>query len=282
MILFNRNWEGFWGKLKNTYQGFGNSLTIVGFFMTLIALIFPDHTFPYLLHFGVASAILAALVCLYQAWPEKVITIEKYNNKNIPLNEISMIHPLPFKIGVVGCSNSGKTTFLNKVNFNRSQLTRTNEIYASVFKLPPRLSIKKCNTVVVDGDGKNQSQQFDIMDHVDFLIVFFDHNEGNVNARVVQSRLDEHEKFIEQMIFHWKKCKNIKFVHLVLNKQDLWKNSADIKKLKDFLEKAILQLKQVGEFKVSASFNHSNNDSDCIAEVLEITSKYLGDFNNGK
>ncbi|MDR9562447.1 GTPase domain-containing protein [Acinetobacter baumannii] len=282
MILFDRNWKGFWEKLKNTYSGFGNSITIVGFFMTLIALVYPNNTFPYLLQLGIGSTILVALVCIYQSWPDKVVTIEKYNGRNIPIGEISMIYPLPFKIGVVGCSKSGKTTFLNKVNFNRSSLMRTNEICANVFKLPPHLSVKKSNVVVVDGDGNNQSQQFDIMDNVDYLIVFFDHNEGNIMGRVVQSRLDEHEKFMEQMIFHLKKCKNLKYIHLVLNKHDLWKNSVDIKKLEFLFEKIKLQLEKVGDFKLSASFKHSNNDSDCIAEVLEVTSGYLGDFNNDR
>lgn len=282
MVLFDRNWNGFLGKLKSTYSGFGSSLTVIGFIMILIGVVYPDNSFPYLLQFGLGSIFIIGLVCLYIARPDKVTKIDKYKDKHIPIMEINQIHPLPFKIGVVGCSSSGKTTFLNKVNFNREQLNRTNEIYAAPFKLPSRLSKDGCNLVVVDGDGKNQSQQFDIMNHVDFLVVFFDHNESNTDASVVDARLEEHEKFMEQMLFHIKKCKQLKYVHLVFNKHDLWGNSSEIAKLQTFFEKKSTELRRFGTFHFSSSFKHSNNESDCIAEVLEFTSKYLGEFNNDK
>lgn len=278
MILFDRSWNGFWGDLKSTYSGFGNSLTVVGFIMVLIGIVYPDNSFPYLLHFGVVSIICIAIICLYHAWPNKVTKIDQYMGKHIPISEISQIYPLPFTVGVVGCSSSGKTTFLNKVNFNTGNLTRTNEIYATVLKLPSRFSEVKSEIVVVDGDGKNQSQQFDIMNHVDFLIIFLDHNDGDTSARVLNQRLDDHTKFMEQTMFHLKKCKKLKYIHLVLNKHDLWKNSADIDKLKTFFDNKLEELRKFSGLKVTGAFDHSNNESDCIAGVLEYTAIYLGEF----
>jgi len=54
---------------------------------------------------------------------------------------------------------------------------------------------------LLDGDGKQHTQQFVIIEKADLLIIFFDHNETDNKNQVVKKRLLEHEEFFEQIIF---------------------------------------------------------------------------------
>ncbi|EXD15277.1 hypothetical protein J479_2462 [Acinetobacter baumannii 1297] len=247
--------------------------------MAIISLIYPDNSFPYMLEFGIGSSFVGIIWYVYQAWPDKLLKLESYANKPIPLVEISKIFPPPFKVGVVGCSKSGKTTFFQKANFIRKPLTRTNEVYANVFQLPAHLSAEKKNLIIFDGDGKQHTQQFDIMNHVNLLIIFFDHNENDSAIEIVEERLKDHQNFFEQLKFHIKNCHNLHYIHLVLNKNDLWGDSPEEKQiLSNWFNKFSQDLSYLGGVKVSLSFEHSNKDPDCIAEVLEHIAKYLGEF----
>ncbi|HGF9277401.1 TPA: hypothetical protein ACJESI_001740, partial [Acinetobacter baumannii] len=56
--------------------------------------------------------------------------------KKLTLEEVNSIYPIPFLLGVVGTTKSGKTTFLNQALRASTQTNRTNIIYGEVLSVP--------------------------------------------------------------------------------------------------------------------------------------------------
>lgn len=277
----NRNWGGFLNNLKKLFNSIGTYITFISTIMMLIGIKFPDNSFPYIFEIGLLSFILSLIWIVFEAWPEKILTIKDLNNTQISLENLNKIHPAPFKLGIIGCSKSGKTTFLQKASFSRKPLVRTNEIYANVFQLPDHLNTKG-KIILLDGDGKQHPQQFNIMERSNLIIIFFDHDESNDIDVLNNDRKNEHNIFFQQLIFNLRNCTNLKYIHIVINKHDLWGKSQDSTAIIDWIKSLKDDLEKVGNYKISESFQHCNNNQDSIAEILEHISQYKGFFDASK
>jgi GTPase SAR1 family protein len=276
MSLKGRDWDAFPNIFKENFKGMTAFLTFVGFVIAIISLQFKDDTIISIIFWSGIILTFGSIIWVFQqSFPPNLICLDDYKDKNIPLDILTKIKPIPFKIGVIGCSKSGKTTFLRKCNFRSPPLARTNDIYATNLQLPEN----KGNVVVLDGDGKQHTQQFVIIEKADLLIIFFDHNETDDKNQVVKKRLSEHEEFFEQIIFHLKSQKNIKYIHIIMNKNDLWQKSISKEKLETWFNEQITKLSNNGNYKLTSSFEHSNNKSEKIGEVIDIIYQSKEKFN---
>ncbi|HFF4843642.1 TPA: hypothetical protein ACGC6A_003937, partial [Acinetobacter baumannii] len=131
--------------------------------------------------------------------------------KKLTLEEVNSIYPIPFLLGVVGTTKSGKTTFLNQALRASTQTNRTNIIYGEVLSVPRKYDNY---FIVIDGDGAKLKQQFEIINKVDYLLVFLDHNMSHTKKQLNTHRLREHENFFEHLKGYLSEHKKIKKIHL--------------------------------------------------------------------
>ena len=173
MPFKNRNWDSFSPKLKHNFLGMTGILTFIGFGLALVAPTLKDPTaINLVLWSGIALMICCIFLVIYHSWPPKQPSLAEFHNKPIPLDTLKNINPIPFKIGAIGSSKSGKTTFYRRCNFSSPALSRTNDVSAIPLQLPDNNG----HVVVLDGDGKKHTQQFVIIANADLLLIFFDHN----------------------------------------------------------------------------------------------------------
>lgn len=276
MPFKNRNWNLFWIQIKQNFLGMTGILTFVGFGIALVSPKLKDPTaISLVLWSGIGLMVCCVIWVIYHSWPPKLPSLNEFHNKNIPLDVLNRINPVPFKIGAIGSSKSGKTTFYRRCNFSSPALSRTNDVSAIPLQLPEN----KGHVVVLDGDGKKHTQQFVIIENADLLLIFFDHNETDHRKEVIKKRLSEHEDFFEQVLFHLSQKNNIKYIHVIMNKHDLWLNSISKEKLKIWFDTQIEKLRNVGKYELTYSFEHSNNKPENIGDVIDVIFKSKGDFN---
>ena len=276
MPFKNRNWDLFWIQLKQNFLGMTGILTFVGFGIALVSPKLEDSTaISLVLWSGIGLMVCCVIWVIYHSWPPKLPSLDDFHNKNIPLDVLNRINPIPFKIGAIGSSKSGKTTFYRRCNFSSPALSRTNDVSAIPLQLPEN----KGHVVVLDGDGKKHTQQFVIIENADLLIIFFDHNETDNRKEVIKKRLSEHEDFFEQVLFHLNQKNNIKYIHVIMNQHDLWLNSISKEKLKIWFDAQVEKLRNVGKYELTYSFEHSNNKPENIGDVIDVIFKSKGNFN---
>lgn len=270
MPFIKRNWNIFPELLKENLLSVYGILGALGSIVTIATYYFRDSLDSWIIVTVIGSGIIilliSILIALYKSFPPKLISLDDYQDGRIPLDILNKIYPIPFVIGIIGCSKSGKTTFLKNSEFSKNPLSRTNEVYAKKVQIPN----SKGNIVVLDGDGKEFTQQFYIMDKINILIVFFDHNETNNSSTIMKKRLSDHEYFFDQVLSHLKEKKNIIHIHLIMNKNDLWKKVKSTEYLEDWFEKQKNKLKNNSSYKVTSSLCYSNNVPENIGEIFQV------------
>lgn len=275
MLFKNRDWGNFKNSFATNFNGMGTFVTVTGGFLGAVGYFINNGL--YLSLVGIALIIGSLIWAIYKSWPEIFLTLEDFKSHIVPIADLNGIRPIPFTVGLMGRSKSGKTTFLHKTTYIRNKLTRTNEIYANIVQLPSHLK-PNGKLIIIDGDGKQFNQQFNIMGIVDILIIFFDHNESGDNVKLRKLRLKEHEDFIDQVISNLKHSKNLKHIHLVINKYDLWGNSVDREFIIKWGDEMLSNIEKNCDIKVTISHTHSNNIQDSIAETLEKISEVKGEL----
>lgn len=267
MPLKKRNWKIFPKLLKenslSTYSflgTFGSIVTIVTYYSKDSPLI------DFIFWSGICILSISILIFIFKSIPPELISLDNYHDGRIPLNILDKIYPTPFVIGIIGCSKSGKTTFLKNSEFSKNPLSRTNEVYAKKVQVPN----SKGNIVVLDGDGKEFTQQFYIMEKINILIIFFDHNETDNSSTIMKTRLTDHEYFFDQVISHLKNQKDIKHIHLIMNKNDLWKKAKSISNLEEWFEIQKNKLKNNSNYNLTDSLYYSNNIPENIGEIFQV------------
>ncbi len=82
------------------------------------------------------------------------------------------------------------------------------------------------------------------------------------------ARLEEHDRFIQQLEFYMRRRPPFKHLHLVLNKRDLWERSRKADELRDWLTTHALHLKEVNIASNITSDAHSNLIATDIGKVV--------------
>jgi GTPase SAR1 family protein len=224
---------------------------------------------PMLLITGVVTIGGAILYAGYRGLPPTLIPAKELVGKIIPLETLNSIERPVLKLGIVGTTQSGKTTFLKQVLQQPTETSRTNNVYASIVTLQ---TTPAEYIALIDGDGYQYDQQFQVAEHADFLIVFIDHSLGNQETNLSSNRLDEHDRFIGQLEPHTKRKNQVTKIHLLLNKRDLWQKSEDAEALTKWFENHASSLKKSMFPTEVTSEVHSNLNASDINKVLRLIS----------
>lgn len=271
-----RNWKFFLPNLIKNFVSMTGFLTFVGFGLTVVGPTLEDPiAINVVLWSGLVLMFCSVCFVFYYSWPPRLPHLNEFLDRPIPLETLNNMQPIPFKIGAIGSSQSGKTTFYRRCNFSSPALSRTNDISAIPLQLPDN----KGHVVVLDGDGKKHTQQFVIIENADLLLIFFDHNETSNRKEVIKKRLADHVDFFEQVLFHLSQNNSIKHIHVIMNKHDLWQHSISKDNLKKWFDEQVEKLRIVGKYELTYSFEHSNNKPEDIGSVINVIHKAKGVFN---
>lgn len=217
------------------------------------------------------SAILVLVVtyAAWRSWPEALTdTADLVASRTpVPLKELRNLDRPVTRLGVVGMAQSGKTTFLERLLGSPMDTATTNEIGVRVAMLGPE---NYC--ALIDGDGDLFSQQFDVSRHVDFLLVFLDHNEGAERPEISSGRKQGHENFLEQLRVHLTHDRNRlpKWIHFALNKRDLWEAQDGANVLHKWFCNLVQDWRSFGMAKQISSSTHSNRSAKDVAKLSSI------------
>lgn len=160
---------------------------------------------------------------IWNSRPRKLILTKTKVNNNVTIEESRDLYPKPKVIGILGRSNSGKSTLINKIKQSNSIPPRTTK--NNCFILLNRKS-HKSYLALLDGPGDNLPNQFDIIKRADILVIMLDHNHNDQLPTIDNSRLALQSDYNYQYCNQIKSRKKpIKQVHLLLNKNDMWKHN---------------------------------------------------------
>lgn len=253
---------------------FGKALTetsgIVGLAGIAISAAGAIFAAPVILGAGGVTIGGALLYAGYRGIPPELKSASELVGTSVPIQVLDEIdHPI-LKLGIVGSSQSGKTTFLQQVLQQPPETTRTHKVYAAIVALQ---TTPVTYIALIDGDGEQFAHQFEVVENADFILIFLDHNLGDANVAKSKERIDEHDRFIKQLEFHLKQRKQIARVHLVLNKRDLWEKSKSSDELQDWFNTHVNSLKHASYADVVTSGFHSNIIAADIGRIMRIISE---------
>ena len=199
--------------------------------------------------------------------PPKMLSAAELVGTDVPLRMLEAIDPPILKLGVVGTTQAGKTTFIQKALHRPPGTTRTNKVYAAVLALqtsPTRY------IALLDGDGEQFPQQFEVSENADFLVVFVDHNQSDDGVAKSKDRLDEHDRFLKQLEFHIRRRGKLSRLHLLLNKRDLWERSKGAAELEQWLASHAQRWQNANMATETTLGIHSNMVVDDIGSVVRL------------
>jgi len=140
--------------------------------------------------------------------------------KNLNTDQIRKLKTIP-KVALIGLSNSGKTTFLNRLNHCSPSEIRTQEINGKI------LAIENEKICFIDISGENYVQQFKAIELADFIIFMVDHSENSESIIIARNRINSTKELLNRIKDHLtanefnKKIPTI----ILINKKDLWSKS---------------------------------------------------------
>ena len=220
---------------------------------------------------GIVFATLIILVFVISSLPPKKLNSAKEVGNIIELTEIDKYHPRIMRLGVLGVSSTGKTTFANGLRSKPMPNRRTQTLSVKIFSTNnnPNKYIG-----IIDGPGNLTSDQFQVLKNSEVIIVMLDHNSSREEISVNQSRLDLQKQFLFQLknYIHRNNLEPQKIL-LVLNKKDLWNQLSDADKdsLTNWFENEVQDWENGNYSKVVLSTKHSNwNSQDCFEVINKL------------
>lgn len=253
---------------------FGQALTetsgIVGLAGVGISAFGATVTAPAILIAGGVTIGGALLYAGYRGIPPTLKTASELVGSKVPLQVLDEIDRPILKLGIVGSTQSGKTTFLQQALQQPPETSRTNKIYAAIVALQTTPTIY---IALIDGDGEQFAQQFEVAEHADFLLIFLDHNLGGSSVAKSKERIKEHDGFIKQLEFHIKQRRHISRLHVIFNKRDLWEKSKNAGELQNWFKAHVDHLKQASYADEVTSDIHSNMIAADIGKIMRLISE---------
>lgn len=222
---------------------------------------------PVVLALGGATIGGAVVYAGYRGIPPKMLVASELAGSNVSLDALKDIDPPILKLGIVGYTQSGKTTFLKQSLQKSPKTTRTSKVYAAIMALQTSPTVY---VALLDGDGEQLPQQFEVAERADFLLVFMDHNQGDKKVAKSKERIEEHDRFLKQLEFHIKKGGTHARIHVVMNKRDLWEQSKSADELLKWFGGHVNQWERVGVAAEITSDVHSNIIAADIGKVIRL------------
>lgn len=238
----------------------------IGIGSVLTALTLTGTTAIVLAYAGGAAIAGGAAAGIYKAVPPRRRTAAELNAQRVSIEEVLALDPPVFKLGVVGDSEAGKTTLINRLLQRPLPQQRTQGVSAYIAALqtnPPSY------VAFIDGGGEEFAQQFRVAEYADALCVVLDHNRSHVDAAIDLGRLRDSQEFQRQLLGYIKHARSADkpFVWLMINKRDLWEKlgKKDLQPLLDALDAIKEGWMQSNLAKEVVVLNHSNMIGDDVA-----------------
>ena len=238
-------------------------LAILGIAFSSLGVVFSETTAIYV---GVLSL---AIVVIFTAWksrPPKRLSVERLADQEDPisLRDLQHLDTPVIKLGLLGDTQSGKSTFRQIALQVQPRAQKTIRIDAII---TPLRTSRPSFAALIDGDGTLYDQQLQICDHAEFILLFVDHNVGDHNSVVSQTRLEQHDTFLKQVQY---RIGNIRprRLHFILNKRDLWEGAEGEDKLKTWFYSHVEAWTNSRMAEEITSSLHSNRSSEDINHVL--------------
>jgi hypothetical protein len=174
---------------------------------------------------GLGIAVLASGYAIAKAIPPQIKRAVDLVGIPTTLDEILKIQPRIPTLSIVGPSQAGKTTLKQRLKFDDAANARTQQIVGDVVSLqttPPSYF------ALLDGGGEKFAQQFKLAEACDCLCLVVDHNASDSAAEVDPERQAQIKELMTQ-IRHYldeQKSPTKKWIHVLINKRDLWSNAA--------------------------------------------------------
>ena len=182
---------------------------------------------PYLKIPSIFTFIGILIIIAVRSFPERKLSAESLAQSQRPVTKshLQQLDTPILKVGVIGEKQSGKSTFLQYALQRPYDPMKTTSIEIRIVPIPNAIPQTFC--ALVDGDGSQFSQQFEVCDHVDLLFLFLDHNPSEAQIEIADQRLRAHENFLSQLRSHLNRDdgESPRHIHFVLNKRDLWNNN---------------------------------------------------------
>ncbi len=199
--------------------------------------------------------------------PEKVLEAKNCLGTRMDLSRLELIHPTPPRIGLVGPSKSGKSTFLHQAVQDTTP-PRTENV---TFLIKNDQSKPGNYIAIIDGAGQSLAQQKRIVRCSELILIFFDHDPGANKVAPTKSRTEENKAFLYNVIdeiINYRNEFEVKKAILVFNKQDLWERSANKKRYYDWSNEMLEAWRKSEVFIPVEPFYHSNVVSNRINELI--------------
>ena len=215
----------------------------------------------------------AAAWCAWKGYPPKLKNAFDLVGATISARDVDLIDPPISKAGFLGASRVGKTTLLSHIAVRPNPNVRTDHI--SVTVISSQTSPQKY-LALFDGAGQKFTQQFKILDSADVLLIFVDHNDGDNDVAIDETRMAMHLSFVDQLRDHiTSNGIKVSHVHFVLNKSDLWMKSGDVDKIQHWFNKLVDDWNKSG-IAPSTRAAHSNNDPSSITTLINELFRHVG------
>ena len=222
----------------------------------------------------------APILAAYRSFPERLLSVPSLatSQRQITLEQLHQLDTPVVILGTVGETQSGKSTFLQHALDRPPDTEKTTRIEVRIIPVPNAVPQMFC--ALVDADGRQLSQQFDVCDHVDLLFVFLDHNSSDRNAALSRQRLSSHDSFLFQLRSRLTRegGKMPHHIHFVLNKRDLWEPDIGIREfLGSWFCEIIEAWRNYGMASQITSSHHSNWDAHDVRSMLRIIKESVPD-----
>ncbi|HEY4146649.1 GTPase domain-containing protein [Pinirhizobacter sp.] len=191
--------------------------------------------------------------------PEKKRDASDCCGEKLALSDLDRIKLPVTRVALMGASRVGKTTLMDNLNAKVPDGSRTDSPYAMIVQLP---GASKKYIAILDAAGQQFSQQFQITDSANALLIFVDHADSNTES-MKPERLIEHSQFLEQLRRHIvnKGLRSLR-VHILFNKKDLWNSGPDAVDLQSWFSEQIKLWDNLTNKPVTASIFSNWNTLD--------------------
>lgn len=197
-----------------------------------------------------------------KTFPRKLVDPKQIvGNRLSSIGELEKLSDRIPRVGIVGSSSSGKSTLVEKLMRSANAPEPTADVYIAILRsggANPKIF------ALIDGAGEEYPQQFSVAEAADLLFIVLDHNEGDYDATIKKTRLDDHRSFIKQLTAFLKgKSFADQFV-ILLNKKDNWGRSANAYDFESWAHQVKNDLSEVVQGTRIFVREHSNWDVDCV------------------
>jgi len=208
--------QKFTEELARPFNFLGIILGVLGFYGI------NNSSIPFSNFFGLAF-IPFIVYCLYKSFPNFGVSPSAVIGKRLKIAELDNLNETVIRVGLLGRSSVGKTTFLNST-VNRSEPKRKTLFpYATIVRIE-HSGIEKY-IAFVDSVGESTASQAKILSLADLHCLFIDHNASDKNKRYLLKRLHSHVTLATDLAKARPAPASEKAIILIANKSDLWDSS---------------------------------------------------------